>query len=260
MKKIFLYGGDEFSSEIKKYLDDRINKANVEVRGDFINYFSPGDAEKIACKLAEIRVMNVTKPFTYNEPLYGEIEQEKRVIDGEGSASGILYDGFKLHSIFQDMIPEEERSLDNVHIMITDRLVGTFDENDLRYHARVVVCGFPSIISTTGTVEAPAKPREFYIEKQFTGGDGLAFEEIKKKYEGRFIDYGDARMAEILKGYVMQAIFYHEFHEAFCEDKNCRLYNAHWQEEMIHAQLDEPEFCKRHEKVEYLRYNRIGKN
>ncbi len=249
MKKIFLYGGGEFSNELKKYLDDGINNANVEVREDFINYFSSENNEKIATKLAEIRVMNVTKPFEYNEPLYGEIEQEKRVISGEGSASGILYDGFKLHSIFQDMIPEEERGLDSIHILITDRLVGTFGQNDRRYHARVIVCGFPSIISTTGVVEAPAKPREFYIEKQLLGRDELATEELKKKYEGRFIDYGDARMAEVLKGYVMQAIFYHETSEAFCEDKSCRLFNAHWQEEMIHAQLDAPEFCKRHEEM-----------
>ena len=248
MKRIFLYGEDEFSSEIKKYLDDRINKANVEVREDFINYFLGDETEKIAYKLAEIRVMDVTKAFSYNEPLYGEIEQEKRVINGEGSASGILYDGFKLHGIFQYMIPKEERSLDNVHVVITDRLFGTFDENDRRYHARVIVCGFPSIISTTGVVEAPAKPREFYIEKQLLGRDYAAISDLKKKYEGRFIDYGDSRMAEILKGCVMQAIFYHESKEAFCEDKNCRLYNAHWQEEMIEAQIGGREFCKRHEK------------
>ncbi len=249
MEKIFLYGDEEFSEVIKKYLNKKIKKASVEARGDFIDFFSPENNEKIAYKLAEIRVMNVTKAFSYNEPLFGEIEQEKRVITGEGSSSGILYDGFKLHGIFQYMIPKEERSLDNIHIILTDRLIGTFDENDLRYHARVIVCGFPSIISTTGVVEAPAKPREFYIEKQFAGGDGLAFEKIKKKFEGRFIDYGDGRMPEILKGYVMQAVFYHEFKEAFCDDKDCRLFNAHWQEEMIHAQLGGSEFCKRHKKL-----------
>jgi len=56
-------------------------------------------------------------------------------------------------------------------------------------------------------------------------------------------------MVEILKGYVMQAVFYQEFNEAFCDDKNCRLFNAHWQQEMIHAQLDVPDFCKRHENL-----------
>jgi hypothetical protein len=251
MKKIFLYldKESEFSGEIKKYLEERVSKAKIVVRGDFINYFSDDDKEEIAKELARIRVTDVNAPFAYNDPLYGEIEQEKRVISGEGSPFGVLYDGFKLHSIFQDMIPANERNLDNVHIILTDRLFGTFDENDLRYHARVIVCGFPSIISTTGVVEAPAKPREFYIEKQLLGRNEVALEDLKKKFEGRFVDYGDDRMAEILRGYVMQAVFYHVFKEAFCEDRGCRLYNAHWQEEMIHAQLEGPEFCERHEKL-----------
>jgi hypothetical protein len=251
MKKIFLYGGEEFSPEIKKYLEGWVSKAGVEIRKDFLNYFS-SEKEKIAFKLAEIRVMNATRPFTYNEPLYGEVEQEKRVISGEGTSFGVLYDGFKLHGILQDLIPAKERNLDCAHIALTDRLFGTFGEDDLRYHARVIVCGFPSIISTTGAVEAPAKPREFYIEKQLLGDDQLAVEDLKKKFEGRFIDYGDSRMPEILKGYVMQAVFYHEFKEAFCDDKDCRLYNAHWQEEMIHAQIEGREFCKRHEELAAL--------
>jgi hypothetical protein len=249
MKRIFIYGGAEFQGEIEEYLDGKIKNASVLTRPDFINHFSPEDNEKIATRLAEIRVMNVTKPFIYNEPLYGEIEQEKRVREGESSAAGILYDGFKLHSILQNVIPEEERNLDNVHIVLTDRLFGTFDENDRRYHARVIVCGFPSIISTSGVVEAPAKPREFYLEKSMMGRDALAIEELKRKFEGRFIDYDDGRMAKILNGYVMQAIFYHETGEAFCTDKNCRLYNAHWQEEMIHAQLEGREFCERHDEL-----------
>jgi hypothetical protein len=129
-------------------------------------------------------------------------------------------------------------------------LFGTFDKDDLRYHARVIICGYPSIISTTGVVEAPAKPREFYIEKQLIGiGDDLAIERLKQRFKGRFIDYNDKRLSEVMKGYVMQAVFYHVFHEAFCKDKRCRLYNAHWQEEVINAQLTKPEFCEKHEKM-----------
>jgi hypothetical protein len=249
MMKIFLYSGEnfEFLKEIKKYLEEGAGKAGVETRGDFINYFSPDETGEIAQELAKIRVTDVTKPFTYNDPLYGEIEHEKRVLSGGGSTFGVLYDGFKLHGILQHLIPEKERNLDCVHIVLTDRLFGTFDSDDLRYHARIIVCGFPSIISTTGVVEAPAKPRDFYIEKQLLGGDEAAIEDLKRKFEGRFIDYGDSRMAEILKGYAMQAIFYQVFEEAFCDDRGCRLYNAHWQEEMIHAQLEGREFCERHE-------------
>ncbi len=249
MKYIFLYSEEEFSEEIKEYLRERVRGAAVEIRGDFIAHHEGDRRDEIAAELARIRVTDVTRPFEYNEPLYGEIEYEKRVLSGGTRPFGVLYDGTKLHGILQSLIAEEERSLDNVHIILTDRFFGTFDEDDLRYHARVVVCGFPSIISTTGVVEAPAKPREFYIEKQLLGRDEIALEELKRKFEGRFIDYGDSRMAEILKGYAMQAIFYQAFGEAFCADPNCRLYDAHWQEEMIKAQLEGVEFCERHERL-----------
>lgn len=245
--KVFLYSSDGFSGEIKKYLEENISEGTVEMRGDFTRYHAGDRVDELAAELAEVRVTDVAAPFEYNDPLYGEIEYEKRVLSGRASPSGVLYDGTKLHSIFQDLIPSEERNLDSAHIILTDRLFGTFDEDDLRYHARVIVCGFPSIISTTGVVEAPAKPRKFYIEKQLLGRDAIALEELKKKFEGRFIDYEDPRMTEILKGYAMQAIFYHTFKETFCDDPSCRLYDAHWQEEMINAQLEKPEFCERHE-------------
>lgn len=251
MMRMFLYSGEEFEfvDEIKKYLEGKVKGAAVEARGDFIRYHVGDKTDEIAAELARIRVTDVTAPFKYNEPLYGEIEYEKRVLSGSTNPFGVLYDGMKLYGIFQSLIPAEERNLDCVHIILTGRLFGTFDEDDLRYHARVIICGFPSIISTTGVVEAPAKPREFYIEKQLSGGDEIALEALKRRFKDRFVDYGDPRMAEILKGYVMQAIFYHVFKEAFCEDKDCRLYNAHWQEEMINAQLEGPEFCERHERL-----------
>ncbi|NOZ77355.1 MAG: hypothetical protein GXO65_06795 [Euryarchaeota archaeon] len=98
----------------------------------------------------------------------------------------------------------------------------------------------------TGLVEAPAKPKEFYLEKQFHAtGDAAGLEALKEKYRGRFLDYGDPRTTEVVKGYVMQAVFYQLTGEAFCPEKRCRLYNAHWQEEVL-AQLSEPEFCPAH--------------
>ena len=38
--------------------------------------------------------------------------------------------------------------------------------------------------------------------------------------------------------------------EPFCEDRDCRLFNSHWQEEVLHSQLDgQYEFCSRHEGI-----------
>ena len=65
-----------------------------------------------------------------------------------------MYDGFELQKILRRFNCNNE----TLHIIITNRLTCTFDENDKRYHARAVICANPAIISTTGIIEAPAKP------------------------------------------------------------------------------------------------------
>jgi hypothetical protein len=48
----------------------------------------------------------------------------------------------------------------------------------------------------------------------------------------------------------MQAVVYLVSGEAFCDDPECRLFNAHWQAELIRAQLTgEREYCARHENL-----------
>jgi len=135
-----------------------------------------------------------------------------------------------------------------LHVAFTNRLFGTFSTGDGRYHAHVILLGFPTLISTVGIVEAPAKPREFYLLKQRYAGLGLQvpLEAIKERFRGRFIDYDDPRLTEVMKGYVLQAVFYYLLGEPFCESKSCRLYNARWQEEVLSAQLD-GRLCERHE-------------
>ncbi|MDI6820054.1 MAG: hypothetical protein QMC89_04015 [Candidatus Hodarchaeaceae archaeon] len=166
----------------------------------------------------------------------------------------MLYDGFKLQALLREILPTDEFSIEHAHIIFTNRFFATFDEGDRRYHARVSVYGLPSIISTTGIVEAPAKPKEFYLLKQryaALGMSGVPIEALKERFKGRFIDYDDDRLTEVMKGYVMQAIFHHLMLEPFCPDRKCRLFNGHWQEEVILAQLGpkEHEFCERHHAI-----------
>ena len=210
--------------------------------------------DTLAKQLASIKVRDPNSPDLSAKPMYGEIEFERRGLKNTGSkATGILYDGFRLSSALYSLISREEAGFDHIHIVFTHQLVGTWDTDDLRYHARVSVYGFPSIISTTGVVEAPAKPRDFYLLKQQYAAVGMTYAtlvELKPQFAGRFIDYDDERLTEVVKGYAMQVIFYHLTGDPFCDDKNCRLYNAHWQEEMINAQLgSEYEFCAHHEET-----------
>lgn len=238
-------------SEISLYLKEKLGQVSIDMRGAFITV-SGELLDGFSKRLAGAKVRDLGNPNVEFEPLYGEIEYEKMILKEPSRRSfGILYDGFRLQAILRDLIPPEEVGPDHFHIVFTNRLFGTWDENDRRYHARVGVYGFPSIISTTGIVEAPAKPKEFYLLKQqyvALGKTDVPLESLKK-FRGRFIDYGDERLTEVMKGYVMQAIFFHLTLEPFCSDKRCRLYNAHWQEEVLEAQLKPPEFCEKHERM-----------
>jgi len=254
IEKVLLY--DEGVAEmldiggIVEYLGDKLSKAEVEARGNPFA-FCPEGSLSYARKLASIKIQDASRETAFeHEPLYGELSYEKRRILGKTKAFGVLYDGFQLQRVFLGLIAQEERSLEVVHIFFTNRLFATWDESNKRYHARTSVYGVPSVISTTGLVEAPAKPREYYLLKQQYEMLGKNLLELKDKFKGSFIDYEDERLTEVTKGYVMQAIFYSLTGNPFCEDKGCRLYNAHWQEELIFSQLESGyEFCGQHARI-----------
>lgn len=246
--------------EISQYLQSRLG-ARVDLRPDFVRYhLSTGERNAFARKLATLRVTDPNKAVADRDPFYGEVEFEgKTLLRPELRPSGIMYDGFLLHHALGGLLKPEETDLRHMHIVFTGRLFGTFEEGERRYHARVIICGFPSLISTTGVVEGPAKPREFYFALTSLAGPAysMAWEKLKEDYKGRFIDYDDERITEVMKGYVMQAIFHHGFQEPFCTVKGCRLYNAHWQEEVIKAQLTSPQYCHRHEELITLLRSRL---
>ncbi len=260
---IYLYDGGRTESlrlkEVAEYLKDVFKNSKIQIRDDFIVHYLSGltpeekvvAIDNLARENAGIKVQNIENKDTVFEPLPGEIEYErKRIFDQEKKSFGVLYDGFKLRAILSKLIPEEESDLDHSHIIFTNQLFGTWDEGDLRYHARVSVYGFPSIISTTGIVEAPAKPKQFYLKRRM----GFNIIKLKEEISGRFIDYDDYRITEVMKGYVLQAIFFQGTGDPFCQDKDCRLYNAHWQEELLQAQLGSSDrnhlgLCPEHQKT-----------
>jgi hypothetical protein len=252
--------------EIRDYLNHKLGDIDIRLRRDFITFhLNSKKIDNIAEELARCKVRDITNPDIEINPLSGEVQFEKKLIKHpEKKLFGVIYDGYQLDGMFQNLIHNEELDYRNIHVVFTNRLFGTFDEDDGRYHARVILCGYPSIISTTGIVEAPAKPREFYHLKQKYQMLGMQIppEMIKEKFQGKFIDYDDPRLTEVMKGYVMQSVFYHLTFKPFCEDKNCRLYNAHWQEEIINAQLKGGEFCVKHEHFfkEIKEQNKLSSN
>ncbi len=238
--------------EIARYLVQKVGKVRVRVKGNpFASSFSQDKVSDYARKVAGTKIQEVSrKILPGQEPLLGEIEYEKRRILGKTRAFGVMYDGIHLQRVFREIIPGDERSLDFLHIFFTNRLFATWDDSNKRYHLRTSVYSSPSIISTSGLIEAPAKPREYYLLRQQYEILGKDLTELKERFNGSFIDYEDRRLTEVAKGYALQAAFYLLTGDPFCEDKGCRLYNAHWQEELIFAQLESGyEFCQRHARL-----------
>lgn len=237
--------------KLGEYIKTKLPKIKVILRKDFFLYRlgkTTVPIDKVAEKLVSARITNLNQERQNTQPLPIEIEYEKNnLLNPVKRKIGILYNGFSFQEVCRGIIPKEELSLGHSQIIFTNQLLATYDENDRRYHLRTSIYGIPNLISTSGIVEAPAKPKEYYHLKNL--GE-MATEEWKRKNRDKFIDYNDKRLSEVLKGYLMQAIFYSLTGEPFCKQKNCRLYNAHWQEELIEAQLNKKkEFCNPHQKI-----------
>jgi len=223
----------------------------TETRQDFLREYGRKDLRRIAERIAESRVKNVDRPFESGQAAYGEIEFELRFLENPTKkVPGVLYDGLRIERLLLEMLPRRMRAAKIQHFVFTSRLIGTF-EADGRYHAHVILCGYPSIISTSGLVEAPAKPKEYYVLKQrfIQAGDDVPFEMLKERFAGQFIDYDDPRITEVLKGYALQCVVHSIAGEPFCQNRRCRLFDAHWQSELIEAQLHGDRFCKRHREM-----------
>ncbi|MFX1293899.1 MAG: DUF6775 family putative metallopeptidase [Promethearchaeota archaeon] len=256
--RIYLYKDYNESNlnieELKRFIKETFGNPKIIIRGKFIeSHIKNQKLDEVAKELASIRVKNVLKPHLEYTPFYGEIKFEKRYLTGKiKQIKGILYDGVKLMLIYSNLIPNNENLPDLLHIVITDRLIGTYSKGDGRYHIRSIICSGLSLISTAGIVEGPVKPKIFYKLKHQCSAEGLniPIEILKEQFKGQFIDYNDPNLTEVVKGYISQALFFNLTGMPFCSDKTCRLFNAHWQSELIYAQLVSRKFCVIHN--EYL--------
>ena len=228
--------------KLRKFITDTF-PVKIEVRKNFFHNLEESNYEKIA----SVRIFDLKKPFKIHNPLTEEIQIEIENKDMSNKDEMILYDGFEFQKITSEFIPMEESKEETLHIIFTNKLTCTFDENDFRYHARALIGSNPVIISTTGIIESPAKPKQYYLDLM-TNFTKEKIDEVKEKYKGKFLEYNDSRISEIIEGYVLQAIMYYETGDAFCEDKGCRLFNAHWQKDLFYSQLENKKLCNKHQK------------
>jgi hypothetical protein len=230
---------------VAAWLDDRVD-AEIDVRDRFLDVHR---TEDLADGFAEARVTDPHDPGTGNTML-GIVRYEERALEHPEREGGVLYDGNQVQSALNGALPRDEVGLDHAHVALLDRAIGTWGDHDGRWHKRVAVLGQPSIVSVPGLYEAPAKPESYYKEKQrhaLLSGDSPPREVLENQVEGDFLIEDDPRTTEALRGYVLAAVHLLETGEAFCEREGCRLFDAHYQANLVEAQLREPEFCEAHE-------------
>jgi hypothetical protein len=231
---------------IAAWLRERVG-AEVCAHDDLL---SAADPSSCAPAIARLRVRNIYQPFEPAEPLPMEIEFErKNLASPSDRTTGILYDGFGFAEVCGSIISEEARGPRHAHVVFTKQYLGTFDENDRRYHARTIICSWPVVVSTTGLREAPAKPREYYLLREGYAAAGKREQgeiELAGQFADRMLLKDDERLTNVARGYVLQALSYVTTGEPFCDEPSCRLFNAHWQEEMLAAQSGGT-LCGRHE-------------
>ena len=256
-KKIILYKEPAISEinieKLTKFLEDNF-PFEVKIKENIFKEFSLKNIKE----LSNTRITNIENSFSKYDSNDTEIKFEEelcrnssimdsttKVENAQEISQVFMYDGFELQKILRYLNEDDQ----TIHVILTNRLTCTFDENDKRYHARAVICANPSIISTTGIVEAPAKPKEYYFEVMKLRTQGLDIKSAKEKYKDKFLEYNDKRLTRILEGYLLQIIFYNITGESFCEDIECRLNNAHWQKDLLFSQLEISKLCKKHNEI-----------
>ncbi len=194
--------------------------------------------EKFAC----IRTIRPEERRLNEIPLPMEIKFEEKRLSSCSCGKGVVYDAHFYSGLLRDRfftfsIPWlKERP-----VFVTLDYIASFEENDKRYHLRYAIFNFPVVISLPGIVEAPAKPREFYIYRSM----GIPLDDETRK--DHLWGLEDPRFPRVLAGILLQAWFFYETGDPFCPDPHCSLFNAHWQKDLLAAQEDEPYIlCRKH--------------
>jgi len=240
---VFIYTDYSSLSLDTDVIAERLNGLGIQTvkRGGLFQFLGNSEASRrVAGLLARARVADIVEPLDALRPESpADTDSELRKMTGRESVRGEFYDGLWLQRILHRALADKaagESGGINIDMVFTGRLFGTYGER--RYHARVILAGSPALISTSGLVEAPARPGEYYFIKGGLLRSGGDVSELDRMYRGRYVEYDDPKTSSIMCSYALQAVRYELTGNEFCGDAGCCLYNSHWQEEVLRIQYE----------------------
>lgn len=217
----------------------------IGVRSDFITFHlarfieSERDAlaEALCEQLERAEVDNLVRPADRDK--LPPLPPAERDLD-------VVYESSALQAILKLLIPDEERAGDRLHIMFTANYLGVWREDEAYLRLQAAVLGLPSVISTSGLVEALELPKQYHFLRQQVAILGVE-EDVEDIFADQTVGYGDPRINEVCKGYIMQALYYQMTGETGCSDPECRLHIVPSHVETLKTQVTgKPGLCERH--------------
>lgn len=213
---------------------------------DFWEILPPGRVPDYAAQLARIRVLDATRQVLNDHPFPMELKYEERNLRAEGERKiGPVYSGLHFLGLCRKVLQESGARMSEIlrTVVVTHQRLGTYETG--RWHLRTILLGGPVVISVTGFVEAPAKPREYYLLKQTS--EVLALEFLKTKTA--WLTHNDPRLTPVLRSFVLKAVAFilDPVRFTFCSSKECVMSDPHWQSDLIRTHApDSVPFCARH--------------
>ncbi len=233
---------------IGRHLADMLPHTQVETRTDFFTWhlgrFEPAQVEvltaEIAARLEEREVHNLVAP---------DRRDDLEPVTPESEDLGVVYQAEALQDVMRTLIPADETGSRHLHLVYITQCIGHWPPGESYFRLQIIQHGVPTIISTTGFVEAPALPREYTFRRAqlMTFGLERAADELDELFADRVFRHGDPRLNRVAMGYALQAVFRQAFGEEGCDVPTCPLHPATTHEELVRAHLDEDSrLCDRH--------------
>lgn len=217
----------------------------IGIRADFLTFhlarFTESEREALVDVLGEqlerAEVRNLVRPE--DREVLPPMEPEERDLD-------IVYEVQPLQTVLRLLIPEEERAQARLHVMFTSSFLGRWRNDEAYLRLEAAALGLPYLISTSGLVEALELPRQYHFMRQQLAVLGVE-EEVENLFAEQTVGYGDPRLNEVCKGYLLQALYHHQTGETGCADPECRLHIVPTHVGTVRTQVTgQPRLCERH--------------
>jgi hypothetical protein len=234
--------------DLAGYLAARLPDVEVSPRSDYFTHHLARFAEEQQDMLVQ-ELEKQLSSFEIEDAILPEDRGKAPAEPTEDLDLGAIYDATGLQAALKLLLPPEESGADHLHIVFTDHCIADWDLAARRMRIRIAALGQPTVISTSGLIEAPEKPKQYHFMRAQLAflGQEEALDEVEGHFSDTTLGYADPRLNEVLKGYVLKAAFYRMFNEAACRVQSCRLFDAATHEEMLEAQTGRrPGLCHRH--------------